>query len=166
MFYIGRLGGINTQVRAISCFDSTITNTTGYRGSRQNSVHAGPPPKIHSPLHASTTSKNVFVRRPHCFQASDPLPTTFLVPTNLCFQLPTSINSIDIDRHQPFHHLYRRCPGSSEDASSQVPSRGKADMMPPAMIMRAMKHYYGTAAPPCPSIPKRCMMLHPWSFFC
>ena len=105
MFYIGRFGGINTQVRAISCFDSTITNTTGSRGSRQNSVHAGPPPKIHSPLHASTTSKNVFVRRPHRFQASDPLPTTFLAISTCTITITkfrrtssaTSINSIDIN---------------------------------------------------------------------
>ena len=105
MFYIGRFGGINTQVRAISCFDSTITNTTGSRGSRQNSVHAGPPPKIHSPLHASTTSKNVFVRRPHRFQALDPLPTTFLAISTCTITITkfrrtssaTSINSIDIN---------------------------------------------------------------------
>ena len=116
MFYIGRFGGINTQVRAISCFDSTITNTTGSRGSRQNSVHAGPPPKIHSPLHASTTSKNVFVRRPHRFQASDPLPTTFLAISTCTITITkfrqTSSGLNQQHQHQPFRHLCRRRPGS------------------------------------------------------
>ena len=113
-FTLGRFGGINTQVRAISCFDSTITNTTGSRGSRQNSVHAGLPPKNHSPLHASTTSKNVYLRRPHRFHASDPLPIFLAISPNMHHhKVPTNLfrNLNQQHRHQPFRHLCRRRPG-------------------------------------------------------
>ena len=130
MFYIGRFGGINTQVRAISCFDSTITNTTGSRGSRQNSVHAGPPPKIHSPLHASTTSKNVFVRRPHRFQAldpppraSDPLPTPTLTSQHHHHKVPMNFPSTQSTASTSPVPSYLLAPSSRYGQEAKMPSR-------------------------------------------
>ena len=117
MFYIGRFGGINTQVRVIPCFNSTITNTTGSRGSRQNSVHAGSPPKsIHHCTQARLVKTILCIvpiiskRRIHCRQRSSSSQHAPSQSQSSDKPLPTSINSIDIDRHQPFRHLCRHRP--------------------------------------------------------
>ena len=71
------LEGLAELIRKFAPFRVSIalSQTQLARGSRQNSVHAGAAPKTSfSPLHARTNSKNVYLRRPPRFHASDPLP--------------------------------------------------------------------------------------------
>ena len=97
MFFFKHWEGLAELIRKFAPFRVLITlsQTQLACGSRQNSVHAGLPPKIHSPSHASTTSKNVYLRRPHRFHASDPLPIFLAI-------------SLNMHRHQqPFRHRWR-----------------------------------------------------------
>ena len=64
----------------------------------------GRPPNIHSPLHANTSSKNVLVRPPHCFHASDPR-TSDPLPTPTFHGISISPSPSQSSDEPPFNSI-------------------------------------------------------------